>query len=317
MSNQSNTPVKPGNATPAATPAKVNPVETGTRPAPTVPLNATQLAAREAALKASTTPVETKPNDAGKVTTPVTTTPVETKPQGEATPGNDAGGDATAAHVAAMAQANANAGKGQGGTAGGKRSNVKTVAAAKPAKQGKAAAAMADTARVFGYDLSKFGKFTASDGAPLNAPSKVDIAAAMALGAQPVGPTANALSVAAYLSADGHRANIYDWGMLIARVMGQHYSGDHKANASIKLEGQGLITIDRSKSLPYANGANLGRNRKVYVNKPTKHGLAVIRKHFEALGGAAAGFEIPERYLPEKPVQASKPALASQVPAGK
>src|SRR5882672_11107332 len=206
-------------------------------------------------------------------------------------------GDAAekAAHKAAIDKANANAGKPpQGGKAKGKTpAAAPPVTAAKAKKLTKAETALANPAFVEGYNLAKWPVVNSPvDNKPVPAPSRVDIIAAKALDQTGVGPTANRLALAFYLSAYANKLNLYESSMAGGKyVCG--LSGDHKMNVASKAEGDQLVTIDKSNHLPWSNGAGGGRLKVCYICKPTAKGLKLITAALEA-----HGLKVPARWLP-------------------
>ena len=225
--------------------------------------------------------------------------------------------DLAAAHKAAIANANANVnvGKPQGGTVAKGKGKIDkpapTVAAAKPAKLGKGATALANPAFVEGFDLSKWPAINSPvDDKPVPAPTRIDIIAARALGMTPGGPTANLLCLACYMSSNAARLNLYDYSMAAGKyVCG--LSGDHKMNVALKAASDGLVTIDKSLRLAGRLVANV---RVCYQVKPTAKGLKLIIPALEA-----AKLQVPKRWLPDngqaKPADKGKGTPATGTPA--
>src|SRR5258706_4015176 len=226
--------------------------------------------------------------------------------------------DLAAAHKAAIANANANAnvGKPQGGTVAKGKGKIDkpapTVAAAKPAKLGKGATALANPAFVEGFDLSKWPAISSRvDDKPVPAPTRIDIIAARALGMTPGGPTANLLCLACYMSSNAARLNLYDYSMAAGKyVCG--LSGDHKMNVALKAASDGLVTIDKSLRLA---GRLIANVRVCYQVKPTAKGLKLIIPALEA-----AKLQVPKRWLPAdngqgKPADKGKATPATGTPA--
>ncbi|SRR5258706_4008763 len=224
---------------------------------------------------------------------------------------------ANADHKAAIDKANANVGKGQGGTvAKGKgKGNTKpapapvTVAAAKPKPLGKAAAAMANTDNVQGYDLRKWPAWLDC------CPTEADILAFRAFNLKRAF-TKNELAGATYLNPKSSNYNVYDVAEGLRAIMGGQ--PDHKMNTVGKGEGStkfGFTTLDQSKRLPSQNPHGGGGTARVcyhvtLTDRGRKLALAYLELH---------KVKVPKYMLPEngqgKPADKGKATPASGTPA--
>lgn len=174
-----------------------------------------------------------------------------------------------------------------------------SVAAAKPVRLTKGAAAIANADNIGGYPLHKFG--LGHDGAvrpwagDIPAPDLADILAARALNVVRA-VTVNELALACYLGRCGRLANVYEIGQAIALPGGGN--GDHKMNVVIKARAAGLVefvSVDgvftgHAGKVGYHNGhPQAGKSAAMYAVRPLPAGLALITAAL-----TAAGIEVPE-----------------------